>query len=151
MRPLAALMLSLFVGSPACKWPQHVCEIRGSVTADDGTVNQPCSLDLYIGDRTDRLVHTPVVTGKDFSLPIGFPVIDPRSSWHGVIRCEGYEDTQTPQFDLGAGWGSCPRVELGKITVKRLPREGALLTPRFEPPNKALQLTKPAQAMVLCS
>lgn len=116
------LYVSLAASSmSACGGPTHDCEIRGRVLADDNRVGGSCSLDMYVGTRKDRLTHMPISTGYDFRVAINLPVLDPTARWHGVVRCPGYEEQATREFDLGVGWGTCQAVQLDTITVTHRP------------------------------
>jgi hypothetical protein len=122
-----------------CNHPAHDCPIQGRLVAADGVMDKACSLDMYLEHRADRLTHFPVSTGHDFAVAITLPVAAPRQRWFSVVRCVGYEEAKTSTFELGAGWGSCPAVSLGTVTLTPLATAHQARVAR--PPNKKMQLT----------
>ena len=109
-------MLALGCGKNA---PSHRCDIRGKVVLADGSKGDRCTMDMYTGKRTERLMFFPVEAGKEFSVSVSFPILDPGGDWHAVFRCEGYAPRATAQFGLGAGWLSCRAVDLGSTELQR--------------------------------
>lgn len=130
--------VALLLG-PGCNQPTHECQIRGRVVASVDITSKACSLNMYLGHRADSLGHFPVGIGQDVAVAISLPVAAPRQRWFSVVRCEGYEDAKTPTFTLGAGWGSCPAVDLGTITLTPVVHAHQVRAPR--PPNNKIQLT----------
>jgi hypothetical protein len=130
---VAALLMA------GCNHPTHDCRIQGRLVAADGVTNETCSLDMYLEHRADRLTHFPVSTGHDFAVAITLPVTAPRQRWFSVVRCVGYEEAKTSTFELGAGWGSCPAVSLGTVTLT--PSATTHQAGVARPPNKKMQLT----------
>lgn len=110
--------LSIVAMQAACG-PTHDCVIQGRVEATDGAGGVPCSFDMYLDGRANRLTHISVVTGQDFGLTVTKPIIEPRERWHAVVRCNGYEDQKTPAFDMGVGWGTCQTTQLDAIAVRK--------------------------------
>lgn len=107
--------------SLGCSGPSLSYEIRGHIEADDDAgANQPCSLDLYLDGRPERLARFPVGTGADFGVAVHLPLFGPGEQWHGKVRCAGYVKAQTRTFELGSGWSTPPPVMLGVIKVVRM-------------------------------
>jgi hypothetical protein len=120
-----------------CNHPTHDCRIQGRLVAADGVMDRACSLDMYLEHRADRLTHFPISTGHDFAVTIALPVTAPRERWFSVVRCVGYEEAKTSTYELGAGWGTCPAVSLGTVTVS----PSSTAHQMEGPPNKKMQLT----------
>ena len=119
MRPAAVLIVGVAAVALGCSEPSLEYEISGRVETGDGGPNQPCSLDLYLDGRADRLARFPIATGADFGVAIHLPLLAPGEDWHAVVRCAGQADVLTPSFRLGTGWRQPVPVMLGTIKVAR--------------------------------
>ena len=115
------LGLTAVLSVAGCSKPDHACEVRGQLLTEDGVVGKQCALDLYLPGRADRLASLPLTTGSGFRSVIYFPILEPRWHWNGIVRCEGYQDTKTPAFEMNVGWLTCTPAEVGTITVKKVP------------------------------
>ena len=78
-------IVGLVAGSLGCSGTR-TCEIRGRVVGDEHVLNRPCWLDMYIGDRPDRISHTPIVINRDFGVQVSVRTAAPRSTWHDRHR-----------------------------------------------------------------
>ena len=111
---MGAVTVSLGCGELSLEY-----KVRGRVETEDSVDNLPCSLDMYLDGRAERLTHFPIATGGDFGVALRLPLFAPGDDWHAIVRCGGYADALTRSFRLGAGWNEPAPVMLGVIKVTK--------------------------------